>query len=377
MPLKVLYFTENSGFGGTEKILLTIFAGLDRARWEPVLVHRPRSGFEELAKGARDLGVRVWVVPQMKGKRDAAWVLPVARELRAERPAVFHAHRTVPNDCSYGLLAAVFARVPAIVVTQQLFAETYSPGRRLQEKLLSAGVDRYIGVSHEVARKLRPGCLFPGRKVQVIHNATPLAPFGRPVNMALRAELRRGTERPLVLAVARLDNRHKGLDFLVSAAARVPEAQFVFAGDGPDRASLEEQALSLGVDDRMTFLGHREDIPDLLASCDLFVLPSLYEGLPVSVVEAMAAGKPVVASAIGGTDEAVEHGQTGLLVPPGDPEALANAIRTVLSDSALAKRMGAAGRARANQEFSAETMIQRTTQVYEQLLSRRNGVKHS
>jgi len=203
----------------------------------------------------------------------------------------------------------------------------------------------------------------------VIHNSTPLEPFDRPPRPALRKELTRMPQQPLILTVARLDNRHKGLDFLVSAAALVPGAQFVIAGEGPDRAILESQAKSLGVADRVILLGHRSDIPDLLATCDLFVLPSFFEGLPVSVVEAMASGKPVVATAIGGTDEAVENGVTGLLVPPGDAVRLAEAIRAVLADAALAARMGSAGRRRAQEEFSAEMMIRRTEALYDELLA--------
>jgi glycosyltransferase involved in cell wall biosynthesis len=123
------------------------------------------------------------------------------------------------------------------------------------------------------------------------------------------------------------------------------------------------------VSDRVVFLGYRQDIPDLLASCDLFVLPSLFEGLPLSILEAMAAGKPVIASAIGGTDEAVLHGETGLLVPPADPTALAAAIHTVLSNPLLARRLAAAGKARVYRTFSAEAMVQRVTQTYEEILS--------
>jgi len=119
---------------------------------------------------------------------------------------------------------------------------------------------------------------------------------------------------------------------------------------------------------QVKFLGFRDDVADLLSVCDLFVLPSLFEGLPVSVLEAMAAGKPVVATRIGGTDEAVEDGRTGILVPPRDPAALAGAIRTMLSDLPAARRMGEAGRMRVRHEFTAEAMVARTTKIYEELL---------
>ena len=142
----------------------------------------------------------------------------------------------------------------------------------------------------------------------------------------------------------------------------------MIAGEGPERSALEAQARTLGLADRVVLLGYRDDVCDLLASCDLFVLPSLFEGLPLSVLEAMAAGKPVVATAIGGTDEAVVHGETGLLVPPADAASLAKAIRTALSDPRLSQRLGAAGRARVYQEFSAQTMVRHITEIYDELL---------
>jgi glycosyltransferase involved in cell wall biosynthesis len=167
--------------------------------------------------------------------------------------------------------------------------------------------------------------------------------------------------------VARLDPQ-KGLGDLLEAAARVPDASFVVAGDGPDRERLGETARSLGLHDRVCFLGHRDDVPDLLRSCDVFVLPSLYEGFPLSVLEAMAAGKPVIATAVGGTPEAVSDGETGFLVPPGDPSALAAAIRAVLSDPVLARRLGSAGRERACRTFSAAEMVRHVVRLYEDIL---------
>jgi glycosyltransferase involved in cell wall biosynthesis len=176
----------------------------------------------------------------------------------------------------------------------------------------------------------------------------------------------------MVLTLARLD-KQKGLHYLLEAAALIPEAMFVLAGEGPERPALEAQTRALGLNHRVVFLGYRDDVGDLLASCDLFVLPSLFEGLPLSVLEAMAAGKPVVATAIGGTDEAIVHGETGLLVHPADPVALARAIRTAVSDPVLSQRLGAAGRARAQQEFAAESMVRRITEIYDEILDSRKG----
>lgn len=235
---------------------------------------------------------------------------------------------------------------------------------------MAACVDRYLAVSDEVAERLQASLRIPARKIEVVRNGIPLDRFAGAAPGAL-AHLRSGNGRPLVLTVARLDPQ-KGHTYLLQAAALVPEAVFALVGDGEQRAALEAQARSLGLQDRVLFLGHRADIPELLASCDLFVLPSLFEGFPLSVLEAMAAGKAVVTSDIGGTDEAVVHRETGLLVPPGDATALAAAIRTLLGDPGLAKRFGEAGQAKALREFSAGRVVRRVSEIYEELLDARS-----
>ena len=157
--------------------------------------------------------------------------------------------------------------------------------------------------------------------------------------------------------------------YLIAAVTEVPEARFLVVGDGPERHALEAEAIARGVAGRIQFLGYRADVPELLADCDLFVLPSLFEGLPLSILEAMAARRAVVASDIGGNDEAVIEGETGVLVPPAEPAALAAAIRALLADAPRRQRFGAAGRARVEQEFSAEVMVRRVTSVYDELLA--------
>lgn len=364
----VAYFTDSAAFGGAEQVLLTTIATLDRRRWRPVLLHYPEPGLAPLLEAAQRLEVTLRVVPRLEGKQAAVRMMPFVRELRAECPAVFHAHLTWPLACRFALLGAALARVPAIVATEHLFVEIPWRRSRFVQQLVCIGVDRYIAVSHAVARCLRRTLRFPAHKVQVIHNGILLDPFDRPANAAIRDALIGVTDRPIVLTPARL-HEQKGHRYLLEAAALVPEALFVIAGDGPQRAALEAQARHLGLGQRVSFLGHRSDVPDLLLACDVVVLPSLFEGLPLTVLEGMAGGKPVIATAVGGTDEAVVPGQTGLLVPPADPVALAVAIQSVLSDPDLAMRLAMAGKARVQREFAAETMVHRVTQLYDELLS--------
>lgn len=376
MAKTAIYFTDSAGFGGAEQVLLTLLAGLDRCRWQPVLVHHPHPGIAPLVERARRLGVEIWAVPPVEGRGRVSWLLSFVRDLKAKRPAVFHAHLYWTLACTYGLFAAVLARVPAVVATQHAFGEIGSRRSKMVQRLVFFGADRFIAVSHHMASQLRQACGFSDHKVQVIHNGIPLGPFHCKVSIPLRDSLTRKREIPVILSVGRL-SKEKGHRYLLEAVAMAPKALFVLAGDGPERASLEAQARALGVADRVTFLGHRDDIPDLLASCDLFVLPSLFEGFSLSILEAMAAGRPVIASAVGGADEVIVNGETGLLVPQADPPVLARAIRRVLSDPALAQQLAAAGKARVHREFSAETMVQRTTRVYDELLSAGSMSKNS
>ncbi len=374
MTQTVFYFTDSVGFGGAEQALLILLAGLDRQRWQPTLIYHPAPGLAPLLARAEKLEVTLWPVPRMPdGWEGAARVPQFVRQLRAKRPTVFHAHLTWPLACKFGLMSAILARVPAVVATEHSFVEFHLDASiYMQQRLLAASLGRYLPVSHDLAQRLRQTLHVPTRKIQVIHNGILVEPFNGPADATLRASLNGNSKRPIVLTAARLD-KQKGHCYLLEAAALVPEAQFVLAGDGPTRSSLEERVQALGLGDRVVFLGYRSDIPELLACCDLFVLPSLYEGLPLSVLEAMAAGKPVIASAVGGTDEAVIPGETGLLVPPADPIALATAIRTLLDDSPLAQRLALNGRAGVQREFSAKRMVQRVTQVYDELLSHREA----
>jgi glycosyltransferase involved in cell wall biosynthesis len=200
----------------------------------------------------------------------------------------------------------------------------------------------------------------------VVRNGIRVPPAAGVPDSGLRAELVRGRPDYIVLTPARL-HPQKGHAYLLTAAAQVRDATFILAGDGPLRADLEGRARELGIAERCVFLGHRSDVPDLLAAADLFVLPSLFEGLPLSVLEAMAAQRPVVATAIGGTDEAVTHELTGLLVPPRDPAALASAIRRIRSDPALAHRLAAAGRDRVEREFSSVVTGHKVMSIYDDI----------
>ena len=344
-------------------MLLTLAAGLNRTGWRSLLMYHPSPGVVGLEREARDRGIDTLPVPVM---RRSTRLPNIARALRQVRPDVFHAHLTWPLRCSGGFVAAVAAGVRNRVATQQLYVRPPERSRRYGQLAVSTLVDRYIAVSTAMSTELQQAVLKPAT-VHVVHNGVEISRFDDPSETAVHRRLEQ--QRPVVLALARL-HWQKCLAYLIEAAARIPDAQFLVAGEGEERARLDAEVTKRGLSARFRLLGHRDDTPNLLRQCDLFVLPSLFEGLPVSILEAMAARKPVVASAIPGTEEAVVDGTTGLLVPPGNADALTSAIRRMIDDPCLRRRFGAAGRARVEAQFSAESMVSGVAQLYQELINR-------
>ncbi len=362
----VVHFVGSADCGGTEQALLHLVAGLNRQGWRQVVLHHPEPRLLPLLNGAHQFGVGTRSVPRTTNW-GSLWRLVEA--VRSEQPAIFHAHLNWPMACRTGLVVAAALGVRARVATLQLIIGGPWPVQgRLQRFVIAPLVGRFIAVSHGVAGELRASFGVPCSKLRVVHNGLPEDGFQdvAPIRLA---------EPPVVMTTARLDPQ-KGLPVLLEAAASLPGVSFIIAGDGPEGPALARRARALGVHDRVRFLGHRHDIQALLAGCEAFALPSMNEGLPLAILEAMAAARPVIASAIPGISEAVVDGETGLLFPPGDSAALADAIRAVLADSNRAAQLGAAGRRRARQEFSADAMVRGVAAVYDELLTPRAPRKH-
>lgn len=371
MIQNVVYFTDTAGLGGAEQSMMNLIRGLDRTRFRPTLIHRDSPELEPLNAQARRYDVPALAVPLSEGTRAVSRLPQLARTVRSLDASIFHAHLTWPSACREGLLAATLARVPVKLTTVHLFVDIpYGVKSRLVHRALDLSIDRHIAVSHALAASLSRTFRLAPEKLAVVHNGIPTEDFDREPPAALRAELQGGTNAPVVLCLARLDAQ-KGIHFLLEAARGVAAARFVFVGDGPDRQRFEKLARELGVAERVTFLGQRRDVPDLLAASDVFVLPSLWEGLPLSILEAMAAGKPVIATEVGGTPEALTDGETGLLVAPSDPAALTTAIRRVLEDADLRSRLASQGRDHVRRAFSVQAMVRAVTAHYDELLGAR------
>jgi glycosyltransferase involved in cell wall biosynthesis len=284
--------------------------------------------------------------------------LKLVRWLRRER---FDAVLAFTHDSSLlGLPAAWLAGVPRRFGSHHGRFVSLSPGkRRLHARLINSRVASGLAaVSEETRRQAIEEGVRPER-VTVITNGVPLAPVSQASARSVRTELLRGSDDFLIFSAGRLVPE-KGHRVLLHAAARVlqdfPNMVFAIAGDGPLRADLAELTAELGISDHIRLLGSRADVPDLLAASDIFVLSSLTEGLPMALLEAMAAGKAVVSTDVGGIRAALDDGGCGLLVPPNDALTLADALLRLLRDERLRADLAGRARERARDVYSLEQM---------------------
>ncbi len=359
--------------GGSEISVLRLVGALDpvrtlvRVAWlrgEPVL-----------ADDFRAAGVEV--VPMgMRAKIDPACFLRLRRYVARERIDVVHTHMDVADF--YGALAGRLGGARCVVATKHAPDEfrTRPTWKRypflVLERLAYEMEDAVIVVSEGLASFLEEAERLPRRKMVVIGHGIDGVSGAGP-----RPETRRALGLPpldpLLGAVGRL-SPEKGHGVLLRALptilATFHRVGVVLVGDGPSRSELEAETRRLGIADRVVFLGQRRDVPVVLAALDLFVQPSLYEGFGISLLEAMAAGLPIVASRVGGIPEVVQDGATGLLVPPRDPAALASAVIRLLRDREEAGRLGAAAARRARERYSLRAAAARVDALYRDILGR-------
>jgi glycosyltransferase involved in cell wall biosynthesis len=295
----------------------------------------------------------------------------LTRFLKAKRFDVVQTWVFAAN--AYGRVAARWAAVP-VVVTAEMAVDLWKTRAHLAiDRALARWCDKVVGNSHAVVDFYRQAGL-PEDKLAMIYSGIDVDVNVDAILAVDRSEVRARfgwpADAPVVLFAGRLMPQ-KGVADLINALDLLqhvrPQIRTLIVGAGPLKSELEEVAHAYRLDEKVKFLGHRDDVPTLLAAADLLVLPSLYEGLPNVVLEAMRLGKPVVATAAPGTVEVVNPGETGLLVPLRNPPALAQAIRTLVDDRALASRLGAAGRARVEAEFRVAGMIAQFAALYESL----------
>jgi glycosyltransferase involved in cell wall biosynthesis len=364
---RVVYLSHAFMIGGAEEMVLNLVRQLP-ARFEPYVccIHSAGPIGEEI----RRTGVPFRVLGLNPGLRRPWDVLGIRKYLRQTSPQIVHTFLLTAS--LYGRPAAMLAGVPIVIGTEVNIYERKRVHHALAEQWLMRGTDRIL-VSAESVREfyVRQVHADPG-KVEVIYNAVDWAALDA---MSSRAELRASVgvpaDAPLACIIARLTEQ-KAHGVLFEALAQqesLAALHLLVVGDGELGDQLRSRAETLGLNKRVHFLGARRDLGTLLQASDLFVLPSLWEGLPLSMVLAMGAGLPVVATRVAGIPEVVRDGETGLLVPPGDSRSLGQALSKLVEQPALGRRLGAAARAFVGPRFGSTGYVAAISDLYDRLLA--------
>jgi glycosyltransferase involved in cell wall biosynthesis len=364
--ISVLQFTNASVRGGVEEHVLMLLRGFDRRRFKLHYACPP-----ELADKVRaDVPPDVEIIPlYVEWPTQFGAISRFIRILRSRRIDILHSHAFSASQMASPL--GWLCRVPLIVESAH-GREAWRTGWKAKcyvDRFVGPFVDRYIAVSRANAEYLMRTKHYPVRKITVIHPGSDLSKFTaahRPP-AGLKQSFGFAPDDPLLLVVGRLEPQ-KGHRILLDAIPEIrrefPRVRLVCVGEGSLRSALEAQVQALGIEDAVRFVGYWPDVRDWLAVADLSVLPSFHEGLPVTPVESLAAGCPVVATAVDGTPEVVVHEKTGLTVPPGDAGALAKAICRLLGSPELSQNLAAAGRDWVLDRFSSERMVERIQNFY-------------
>lgn len=392
---KVFYYTEAPNPGGVlQAITLLLHSG--NVKYERYCIVPPSSSLTQWIKAQQNQGINVAPMAMQTSEPILSLfhfiaLLRLLNIIRSQQPALCHFHLHTPFSCLLPIiLLRRFSRCKIVVTEHYLSQLRFLRARprwlilhvlrelvirlnMLMKRLAIRATDHVIVLSEGDRHLFLETFPFVSREsVSVVYNGIDVERManGRKKDVGFPE----GTS--LVLTVADLNNQ-KGHRYLIDAIPQIlreyPAARFAFAGDGHLRSTLEQHVRQNAIGQFVAFLGRRDDIPDLLASADLFVLPSVFEGMPLSVMEAMAAGKAVVATNVPGTSDIVQHMVTGILVEPADSHALAKAIIQTLKDSVARENMGRRARERVQVAFTADQMRRNTQQIYERLLSQKGS----
>jgi L-malate glycosyltransferase len=371
LPRRVFFLLDSFMIGGTETQAVELARRLDPGHYQVTIGCLRKEG----PLLSRLDGSQVRVIEFSLGKgidspSGVTGILRIARFLRRERIQIVHAHDLWSN--MVGIVAGKIARVPVTITSQRDLSHDawYGTYRRRVLRFLQARSSAVL----TNAKAIRDGLVEDGisaNKICVVYNGVDIDRF-RSVKSNREWLFPESAGRKLVVLVANMNSGVKGHPVLISAAEEIvkahPEVQFVLVGDGPKRRDYEVTVEAAGLKQNFVFLGRRSDVPDILASCDIAVLPSLAEGLPNAVLEYLAGGLPVVATALGGNLEVVQDGITGLLIPPNDPNALARALARLLDDPVLAAALAKRGQEHVQTKCSFERLVDEVDQLYAKLL---------
>lgn len=371
--IKILHVIDSLGIGGMERVVIDVANGLDPARFEQVVCCLSRRGeaADQLLDGVRciDLG---------KGdKADRLMPLKLAGVIRRERPDIVHSQSWSGVDTALAKLMT-----PGVKLVHSEHGRNYPHWRKqpLMRRLARRGVyqlaDAVFAISAEVRDFYAGQTGFPAGRMKVIHNGIDVRRIDEADASGIREELGIAPDDFVFGTVARLDLTKDTITLMRAFAAvtlprRDPKLKLLIVGDGEERSRLEEFVKMLSLNRAVIFTGMRRDVPQLLKAMDVFTLSSVSEGMPLTVLEAMAAQLPVVATEVGALPELVEEGKTGFLVPIRHAVAMADKLEEFLANRQLAKSFGEAARQKVEREFALEQMLRSYAELYQSVLQKR------
>lgn len=378
MTLRIAMVVNNLNVGGLEKVVLSLLRGLDRKAFEPHLIclDGPGRMFED-----QPLNPERTLVLQKKPYKlgpiavDPGALWRLRRWVLDRDIQLLHAHNLAPLTYAGLVARTAWGPVrgrPRVVYSEhnQMYSASPRTLSRFRQYLRLA--DHVVAVSHDLKHKLLAAPMSARAPVDVIYNGIDGERFRSMSGDSVRRELGVAPGE-LLIGTGVVLSRQKAIGNLVLAARQVlqqvPTARFAVAGDGPLRADLESQARELGLESRFRFLGYRSDMHQVIAALDVYVLPSLWEGLPLALLEAMAMNKLIVCTRVGGNPEIVADAVNGLVVEPGDVDALAAALVRALNDRALQDSAANHNRAKFERQFSEPAMVTAHEHLYRQLLA--------
>lgn len=370
--IRVLHFITELSTGGAQKALAQLVQNINRDRYH-LIACCYYNGNGRFGRKIANQGIEV-IDLNVTSNRDPRAIWRLYNLFNEHEPHILHSwlyHANMP-----GRIFGRIAKIPIIFSSERTMG--MEPRYRYWlNRLTSRWTDRVICVSETVARFVESDIGISQDKTVVIANGIEIANYQlEPSKQKILVELGLPSEKIIIGTVARLDHV-KRLDNLIHSILQMNDmndSMIVIVGDGPERTSLTNLIKELKLADRIRLVGQKDDVDSWISAFDIFVLSSQWEGMPNVLLEAMAVAKPVVATRVGGVPEVVIAGETGLLVPPDDPEAMAGAISVLISEPERAQRMGKAGRQRVIDHFDIKTTVKKTEALYDRLLKEKLGL---
>lgn len=368
-PINILHIIAKLPVGGVENQLAMVVKRYDRERFQPFVCCL--SGEDVVGREIEDSGTQVIYLNKLQHQFRWSIVRDIYNLIKRKDIKIVRTHQYHANF--YGRLAAIWAGVPCIVASvHNVYTIDKKIHRRIINKILSRFTDRVVAVSEAVKNDILKYDRVKRDEVGIIYNGVDVNRFLNVNGDLVRREFGIAPDTTVVGTVGRL-TMQKGHKCFIDAISKIkgnfPEIAFLLIGDGSLKNDLESYAETLGMKNNIIFAGSRRDIPEVLAAMDIFVFPSLWEGLGTAVLEAMAAGKPIIASDLPPIREMIEHKKNGMLAPVKDSTALAQSIKLLLDDKKFAESLGRSAKEKASSCFSIETTVSNYTALFENVLN--------